>query len=242
MHGSTRRREETGTSRASTSRTEPGASRRPDHLAGLGEDDRFQRRAILCTTERSSLVWTPRSVSSVTTSSVTSPDTIRICVAIKCSRRPGRGGTCARTGPRRATTAEPAVPGAPRRAGWSIRRGLVAHLVAVARRALDYVPTPSLRHARDLGKLVTEPRGHQHSRGSQHPCVGQSDRKPSSTASTVPSTSSKPSNISSGRAPRPGRPPRKSTTGRRCRRCSGRARPRSGRGRRRTDCRLAGTG
>jgi hypothetical protein len=30
MHGSTRRREETGTSRASTSRTEPGASRRPD--------------------------------------------------------------------------------------------------------------------------------------------------------------------------------------------------------------------
>ena len=31
MHGSTRRREETGTSRASTSRTEPGASRRPDH-------------------------------------------------------------------------------------------------------------------------------------------------------------------------------------------------------------------
>jgi hypothetical protein len=30
MHGSTWRREETGTSRASTSRTEPGASRRPD--------------------------------------------------------------------------------------------------------------------------------------------------------------------------------------------------------------------
>ena len=33
MHGSTRRREETGTSRASTSRTEPGASRRPDREA-----------------------------------------------------------------------------------------------------------------------------------------------------------------------------------------------------------------
>jgi hypothetical protein len=33
MHGSTRRREETGTSRASTSRTEPGASRRPDRAS-----------------------------------------------------------------------------------------------------------------------------------------------------------------------------------------------------------------
>ena len=37
MHGSTWRREETGTSRANTSRTEPGASRRPDRLAARTE-------------------------------------------------------------------------------------------------------------------------------------------------------------------------------------------------------------
>jgi hypothetical protein len=38
MHGSKWRREETGTSRASTSRTEPGASRRPDREAGCRRD------------------------------------------------------------------------------------------------------------------------------------------------------------------------------------------------------------
>jgi hypothetical protein len=43
MHGSTRRREETGTSRASTSRTEPGASRRPDRLGAAEQDACFAR-------------------------------------------------------------------------------------------------------------------------------------------------------------------------------------------------------
>jgi len=44
MHGSTRRREETGTSRASTSRTEPGASRRPDRLTPELGDARSRAR------------------------------------------------------------------------------------------------------------------------------------------------------------------------------------------------------
>jgi hypothetical protein len=44
MHGSMRRREETGTSRASTSRTEPGASRRPDRLTPALGDARLRER------------------------------------------------------------------------------------------------------------------------------------------------------------------------------------------------------
>jgi hypothetical protein len=43
MHGSTRRREETGTSRASTSRTEPGASRRPDRPHRCAGDARMSQ-------------------------------------------------------------------------------------------------------------------------------------------------------------------------------------------------------
>jgi hypothetical protein len=40
MHGSMWRREETGTSRASTCRAEPGASRRPDRERGPPPDAR----------------------------------------------------------------------------------------------------------------------------------------------------------------------------------------------------------
>jgi hypothetical protein len=47
MHGSTRRREETGTSRASTSRTEPGASRRPDRLPKRSARARFVGSAVV---------------------------------------------------------------------------------------------------------------------------------------------------------------------------------------------------
>ncbi len=42
MHGSMWRREETGTSRASTCRAVPGASRRPDRLLGASSDARLR--------------------------------------------------------------------------------------------------------------------------------------------------------------------------------------------------------
>ena len=61
----------------------------------------------------------------------------------------------------------------PDRAGDDLDDALVAHLVAVAERAVDDVAAPVLGHALDVGQLVDQPGGGQHPAGQHHVAADQ---------------------------------------------------------------------